>query len=92
MLFLLFYSFTFEVWLSLDSGYTTGPYPIICSEESTVCLWVESGVVNGRYGDSSVTGSTSLTGGQWHNIIFRHSIEGRISRGIGIYKYCVAII
>ena len=56
-----------------------------------MCLWVESGVVNGRYGDSSVTGSTSLTGGQWHNIIFRHSIEGRISRRIGIYKYCVAI-
>ena len=29
-------------------------------------------VVKGRYGNSGVTGSTSLTGGQLHNIIFRH--------------------
>ena len=72
-----FFSFTFEVWLSLDTGYTTGPYPIVCSDQGTVCFSVESGVVKGRYGDSTVTGSTTLTAGQWHSIVFRHSIEGR---------------
>ena len=43
-----------------------------------MCLWVENAVVKGRYGDSMVTGSATLTGGQWHNIIFRHSIEGTV--------------
>ena len=62
--------------MSLDSGYTTGPYPIVCSEGSSVCLWLEGGVVKGRYGNSTVTGSSSLSGGDWHNIIFRRSIEG----------------
>ena len=74
------FSFTVELWLSLDVGYTTGPYPLLCSNESAICVWTENSVVHGRYGDSTVSGSTTLTAGTWHNIIFRHSIEGRNSK------------
>lgn len=66
-------SFTFETWLSLDSGYTTGPYPIFCTVNETVCLSVEGGTIKGHYGDATVSGG-SVTGNQWYNIIFRHSV------------------
>ena len=56
-----------------------GPYPIICSNESTICLWVENGAVYGRYGDSMVSGTAVVAAEQWYNIIFRHSIEGKFS-------------
>ncbi|XP_053385183.1 uncharacterized protein LOC123535929 [Mercenaria mercenaria] len=73
-------SFSIEVWISLDSGYTNGPYPVLCTAEGTICLTVESGLVTGRYGDSSVTSTTSMSADQWYNIIFRHRIEsGSIS-------------
>ena len=71
----VFFSFTFEVWLSLDSGATTGPYPIFCTDNKTVCLSVEGGKITGHYGDSSVEGG-SLNGDQWYNVIFRHSVAG----------------
>ena len=78
--FCMFFSFTFEIWLALDTGYSSGPYPIFCSEESTVCVWVEDSHVRAVYGDSGVTvESTALTEGQWHNVIYRYSMEGKYS-------------
>ena len=72
----LFSSFTLELWMSLDSGATTGPYPIFCTHNKTLCLSVESGKIIGYYGDSSVEGG-SLSADQWYNVIFRHSVTGR---------------
>ena len=38
--------------------------------------------MRGVYGDSGVTvGSTTLTEGQWHNVIFRYSMEGKYDSG-----------
>jgi len=68
-------SFSLEAWLSLDSGYTAGPYPVICTADSFICLSVEGGNVVGRYGDYNVTSATSLTAGTWHNVILRYRIE-----------------
>lgn len=68
-------SFTIEVWISLDSNKTTGPYPVMCTAEGTICLSIEGGRVVGRYGTAVVTSSISLTADTWYNIIFRHRIE-----------------
>ncbi|XP_053385192.1 uncharacterized protein LOC123535922 isoform X1 [Mercenaria mercenaria] len=68
-------SFTVEVWLKLDSGYTTGPYPIFCTSNGTLCLWVENSVIYGGYGTQSVVSSSTLSADVWYNIIYRHSIE-----------------
>ena len=38
--------------------------------------------MRGVYGDSGVTvGSTTLTEGQWHTVIFRYSMEGKYDSG-----------
>ena len=71
----IFFSFTLELWLSLDSGSTSGPYPIFCTDNKTLCLSVESGKIVGYYGDISVEGG-SLDADQWYNVIFRHSVTG----------------
>ena len=68
-------SFTLETWLSLDSGFTAGPYPILCTFNKTVCLSVEEATIVGYYGDVKVSGGTVI-GDQWYNIIFRHSVAG----------------
>lgn len=73
-----YFSFTIEVWISLDSNKTTGPYPVMCTAEGTICLSIEGGRVVGRYGTAVVTSSISLTADTWYNIIFRHRIEGKI--------------
>ena len=69
------FSFTIETWLKLDSGYTTGPYPILCTTNGTFCLWTEGGVLYGRYGNYMVNSTTTLTGGTWYSIVYRHSVE-----------------
>lgn len=68
-------SFTVETWLNLDTGYTTGPYPIFCSSNATLCLWVESSKVYGQYGNQTVVSTSALTAGTWYNVIYRNSIE-----------------
>ncbi|XP_052773067.1 uncharacterized protein LOC128211948 isoform X3 [Mya arenaria] len=69
------YSFTLEVWLSLDTGYTTGPYPVMCTTDAFICLSIDAGAVVGRYGNYSVSSSTTLSADKWYNVIFRHRIE-----------------
>ena len=43
-----------------------------------MCVWIEDNLVKGSYGDSGVImGATTLTEGQWHNVIYRYSMEGK---------------
>lgn len=76
--FLHVFSFTIEVWLSLDSGHTTGPYPVACSTDKTICLTIENSVAVGYYGNHNVTSVTSLNADQWYNVILRYRIEGKM--------------
>ncbi|KAL4225039.1 hypothetical protein ACF0H5_015734 [Mactra antiquata] len=68
-------SFTLDVWMSLDTGFTTGPYPIICSAESTICLLLDNGQIVGTYGNYTVSSTSTLNADTWYNVIFRHRIE-----------------
>ncbi|WAR01795.1 TSP3-like protein [Mya arenaria] len=68
-------SFTVEAWLKLDAGYTSGPYPVLCTSNSTLCLWIENGYVYGQYGDYSVQSAATLNAETWYNVMFRHSIS-----------------
>ncbi|XP_060555809.1 uncharacterized protein LOC132716530 [Ruditapes philippinarum] len=68
-------SFTVEAWLKLDSGYTAGPYPIFCTSNGSLCLWVENSLIHGQYGSESVVSTTPLSADIWYNVIYRSSIE-----------------
>lgn len=72
-----FRSFTIEAWLKLDTGYTAGPYPVLCTSNASMCMWIENGYVYGQYGTDIVTSSTTLAADTWYNVIFRNSIEGK---------------
>lgn len=62
--------------MTLDSGYTTGPYPIVCAASKTICLTIDGGAVVGYYGNDTVTSAATLGADQWYNVILRYRIEG----------------
>lgn len=68
-------SFTVEVWLLLETNNTNGPYPIVCTANKTICLWIENGAVIGRYGNKNVSTALSLTANVWYDVMFRHRVE-----------------
>ncbi|KAK3597613.1 hypothetical protein CHS0354_030160 [Potamilus streckersoni] len=68
-------SFTVEVWISLDSGFTTGPYPILCTFSRKLCLTIENRVFVGHYGDANVTTTSALTADTYYAVTLKYSLE-----------------
>ena len=74
--FLVYFSFTAEVWLKLDLSFSNGPHPIFCSVDNDVCLWIQHGNVLARYGEHEIMADDKIKANVWYNLMMRYSFPG----------------
>jgi len=73
-------SFTISVWVHMAADYPFTVMPIVCSEEGTLCLYLNDRRIHGNLGSSKVEGSEVIEPEEWHHLVFRfdaqrHEIE-----------------
>ncbi|XP_061171608.1 uncharacterized protein LOC133181081 [Saccostrea echinata] len=68
-------SFTMEAWVNLPTGYPSTKIPILCTNGSDLCLFVEGGVFKSQVKTSSVTGTTSLTDNRYNHVLMRYNAQ-----------------
>ncbi|XP_078366394.1 uncharacterized protein LOC144650562 [Oculina patagonica] len=73
-------SFTISVWVFMAADYPMTVMPIVCSDEGTLCLYLNDRRIHGNLGKSSVEGSEIIEPEEWHHLVFRfdaqrHEIE-----------------
>ena len=68
-------SFTLEAWVYLESGYPQTKMPIICTESTALCMYIEEGLLHGRLGGNLVNGTTDLPSETWSLLIMRYDRE-----------------
>eukprot|EP00794_Sanderia_malayensis_P016720 gene16720-18414_t len=73
-------SFTTSSWIRLATGYPMTTLPIICTLDSTLCIYIVSGQLRGRLGNQIVSSSSTLQADIWHHVNLRfdaqrHSLE-----------------
>ncbi|XP_071121963.1 uncharacterized protein [Mytilus edulis] len=65
----IYHSFTIDIWVMVETGYPTTEMPILCTENHTICLWMENGIVNGQYINSTVQAASAVTADQWTSVV-----------------------
>jgi len=82
------YSFTIEVWIFLASGYPSTKLPIVCTNTSELCLYVEGGVFYTQVGSTIVNGTTTITANEWTLITTRYNAQRKLfGREQDAWKY-----
>jgi len=71
-------SFTLSAWLKLSSGYPTTNMPVICSLDSTLCLYLLNGRLHGKLGLKAVEGATVLSVDTWHHVNLRFDAQNHL--------------
>ena len=72
------FSFTIEVWIKQSDGSAMGKEPILCTYNSSICLYLENNIVAAQVGDVVATGSSLLPEKTWHHLTLRYEFESRI--------------
>ena len=73
----LYNSLTIEAWVYLPLGYPLTKLPIICNMDGSLCMYIENGVLNGRFGAHVTTGSTVIPAWSWTQVVMRYNAEGK---------------
>ncbi|KAK2566477.1 Cartilage oligomeric matrix protein [Acropora cervicornis] len=73
-------SFTISVWVQMAADYPLTVMPIVCSDDETLCLYLNNRRIHGNLGKSTVIGSQVIEPEKWHHVVFRfdaqrHEIE-----------------
>lgn len=73
-------SFTISVWVQMAADYPMTVMPIVCSDDETLCLYLNNRRIYGNLGKSTVIGSQVIEPEKWHHVVFRfdaqrHEIE-----------------
>ncbi|XP_041366833.1 uncharacterized protein LOC121381567 [Gigantopelta aegis] len=70
-------SFTLEALVKLPSGYGSARYPIICTNGSSLCMFIEDGVLKGQIPGHLAEGTTTLTSSKWIHVGMRYNAQGQ---------------
>lgn len=76
-----------EAWVNLPSGYPSTKLPIICSNSSDLCLYVEGGVFKSTLQTVNVTGTTPVTADRYNHILLRYNAQGNLDYSLDIKYY-----
>lgn len=68
-------SFTLSAWLKLSAGFPSSNMPILCSLDSTLCMYLLNGKLNGKLGLVNVQGATTLSVDTWHHVNLRFNAQ-----------------
>lgn len=60
----------------VETGYPTTEMPILCTENHTICLWIENSIVNGQYINSTVQAASAVTADQWTSVVLIYDETG----------------
>ncbi|CAH1786413.1 unnamed protein product [Owenia fusiformis] len=71
-------SFTFETWLMLPDSYSSTKQPIICTDNSVLCVYIENGLLKGQYGTTIIEGATTIQAEYWHHVTMRYDAQNYI--------------
>lgn len=68
-------SFTLEAWVNLPTGFPSTTIPILCTNGSDLCLYVEGGVFKSNVSTYSVTGTTPVTADKYNHVLMRYNAQ-----------------
>lgn len=68
-------SFTIDVWVYLASGYQLTYQPILCSNDSTLCFFVEDDILRTQVGSVILNGTTTLPVANWTHLLTRYNAQ-----------------
>uniref|UniRef100_K1P9Z2 Thrombospondin-4 n=1 Tax=Magallana gigas TaxID=29159 RepID=K1P9Z2_MAGGI len=68
-------SFTMEAWVNLPTGFPSTAIPILCTNGSDLCLYVEGGVFKSNVSTNSVTGTTPVTADKYNHVLVRYNAQ-----------------
>ena len=52
--------------------------PIFCTQSRTMCVWLENSQVHGQYGNTTVTGTSTITADQWTSVVIQYDESGML--------------
>ncbi|KAK3095292.1 hypothetical protein FSP39_012895, partial [Pinctada imbricata] len=68
-------SFTMEAWIYLPTGYPSTKLPILCTNGSDLCLYVEGGNVKCNVMTTTVTGTATITAQTWTHVVVKYNAQ-----------------
>ena len=66
-----------EAWIKLPTSYPSTKMPILCTLQSTLCFYVEAGLLKGTYGTTTLSGSSVLAEEYWHHVAYRYDVQSK---------------
>lgn len=67
-----------EAWVNLPTGFPSTTIPILCTNGSDLCLYVEGGFFKSNVSTYSVTGTTPVTADKYNHVLVRYNAQGII--------------
>ncbi|KAJ8299288.1 hypothetical protein KUTeg_023348 [Tegillarca granosa] len=68
-------SFTIEMWIYLPTSYAMSKLPLVCTNDSTLCVYIENGNLRCQVGSTIVNGSTTITAQTWTHVLARYNAQ-----------------
>ncbi|XP_071121965.1 uncharacterized protein [Mytilus edulis] len=65
-------SFTFELWVKVETGSPLTAMPIFCTESRSICLWLDNLKVNGQFGNSTLSTTATIGTDVWTNLVLQY--------------------
>ena len=70
------FSFTWEMWVYMPTGYTTDFIPLICNYDSTLCMYLQGHTLHATVGEFTASGTTTIPALSWTHVAVRFDAEG----------------
>lgn len=66
-----------EVWINLPTGFPSTKIPILCTNGSNLCIYVEGSVFKSSLTTYTVTGTTTVTANKYNHVLVRYNAQGK---------------
>ena len=63
--------------MKINDSSISGKQPIVCTLQSSVCVYLEDGIVHGQVGTAVARGVTVLSPDHWHHVTLRYEYESK---------------
>ncbi|CAH3017812.1 unnamed protein product [Porites evermanni] len=68
-------SFTISAWVWMAADYPNAVMPIVCSLDTTLCLYLKDRQIHGNLGSSVAVGSEIIEPAEWHHLVYRYDAQ-----------------
>ena len=68
-----------ECWVYLPTGFPSTKLPILCTNGSDLCLYVEGGNLKGKVMTSTLTGTATISAQTWTHVVVKYDNAGNIA-------------